>query len=114
MNRKVIFLLVILVGLCAISHVAAADNASDVETSQNDEMVLNEPSTYQFNGSDYTFADIKSTIESAEDGDKIYLNGTFEFSEEITIAKSVTIEGIGDGTTINREALRLFLHCGHL
>ncbi|WP_405316507.1 hypothetical protein [Methanobrevibacter sp.] len=104
MNRKVIFLLVILVGLCAISHVAAADNASDVETSQNDEMVLNEPSTYQFNGSDYTFADIKSTIESAEDGDKIYLNGTFEFSEEITIAKSVTIEGIGDGTTINREA----------
>ena len=104
MNRKVIFLLVILVGLCAISHVAAADNASDVETSQNDEMVLNEPSTYQFNGSDYTFADIKSTIESAEDGDKIYLNGTFEFSEEITIAKSVTIEGIGDGATINREA----------
>lgn len=100
MNRNIILFLVILVGLCAISHVAAADNASDVETSQSDEVVLDEPSTYQFNGSDYIFSDIKSTIESAEDGDKIYLNGTFEFSEEITIYDSVTIEGIGDGATI--------------
>lgn len=84
--------------ICAVSHVCAADEAGDIETGSGE-------NTHQFNDDNYTFNDIKSTVESANDGDKIYLNGTFEFTGEITINKTLTIEGIGDGATIRQEEM---------
>ena len=103
-NGKLIFLLIILLSICAVSHVSATDALNSTEVALNDEMVITDGSNYQFNDSDSTFIDVKNGIESASDGDKIYLNGTFEFTGEVSITKSITIEGVGDGATIKSEA----------
>ncbi len=102
MNKKIIFLLIILMGVCMISQVCAADDTADIETDAGDE-ILAEPVTYQFNDDNYIFEDIKNTVESANDGDKIYLNGTFEFESEININKSITIEGTGEGASFHQQ-----------
>ena len=75
-NGKLIFLLIILLSICAVSHVSATDALNSTEVALNDEMVITDGSNYQFNDSDSTFIDVKNGIESASDGDKIYLNGT--------------------------------------
>ena len=103
MKMKLAFFFIILIALCAISNVGAAEDANSTEIGITDEIALGEENSYQFNDTSYAFEDIKNRIESANDGDKIYFNGTFEFAGEVTVTKSITIEGVDDGATITRD-----------
>lgn len=109
MNRKIIFLLVILVSICAMSHVSAADafgNATDAEiiaesdilddsasdTVENS-VLSNQSSVYLNSGED-----IQQAIDSASEGDTIILNGSFSLDKTITINKTINIIGENDAT----------------
>lgn len=113
MNKKIILCLLILVSLCAISHVSAGDNSdylavddsSDIET-QIDEN-LNSEDTLEIDQNDDEIADggrddaidyrnIQSLINHAKEGGTIYLNGTYVCDYLININKTVHIEGQPD------------------
>lgn len=103
MKKKIIFLLIVLMSICVVSHASAVDDVNGTEIAVTEEIALSEDNVHQFNGEDYNFDNIQSTFESANDGDKIYFNGTFVFDREISVKKSVTIEGIGEGATITLD-----------
>lgn len=105
--KRIIIFLIILMSVFAISHASASDDVADIETAVDDEIVLDEGNVHQFNEDDYNFEDIKNTIESANDGDKFYFNGTFEFGGEVTVKKAITIEGKCDGATIKTDPFQV-------
>lgn len=108
MSKKILFILVILVGICAISHVSAEDVLDDGETQTLNDNVVEEvvgevtgdedslKSTHNLNSGD----DIQAEIDSANEGDTIILNGTFELSDAVKINKTINIIGHGDGATV--------------
>ena len=114
MNKKIILFLLILVSICAISHVSAVDD-SDILSNDLDDMESavveqsdiksedNQILTTTIDSKDTSFEDIKQSIESADYGETIYLNGSFEFKNTITISKSIKIIGTDDGATIKRD-----------
>ena len=80
---KRILLITILIALISLTAVSAQDN----ETIIIDDNPLNVSGT--------TFDDIQNTIDEAESGSTVNLNGTYTGSKEIEIAKDITIEGNG-------------------
>jgi len=126
MKKKILFFLIILISICTISNVCAADDvASDISDNQiaaqtidsieastvDDDTYQQEVTTevkstgntHKLNSDTNTFEDIQKTIDLADDGDTIELNGTFSFNKndnEITINKTITISGAGDGAII--------------
>ena len=114
MNRKVIFFLLILVSVCAISHVSAGD-ASDNSTAigaqiQDEEISVDESSdelqiadeenegVLEANASDYR--NIQQLIDEAEEGGTVFLDGTYVCDYLINVNKTVNIQGRGDGAVI--------------
>ena len=108
MSKKILFILLILVGICAISHVSAEDTLDDGETQTLNDNVVEEvvgevsddenplKSTHNLNSGE----DIQAEIDSANEGDTIVLNGTFELSDAVKINKTINIIGHGDGATV--------------
>ncbi len=119
MKRKLIFFLILLMGICAISAAGASDiddvasdacgdvenqpiaeaDSADNHQQANDENSLG--TVHRLDGKNNTFADLKNTFDQAVDGDTIELNGTFSFSETVNVQKSIKITGCADGATIN-------------
>lgn len=125
MKKKILFFLIILISICALSNVCAAEDvASDISDSQisaqvgdsiessaaddtYQQQVINEVkitgNTHKLNSDTNNFGDIQKTIDQADEGDTIELNGTFRFNRDdnvITINKTMTIRGADDGAII--------------
>lgn len=110
MNRKIILLCVVLIGICAISHVSAADdidivaldNSSGVETQVMEAADVDESEIASDNDDklNVEYRDIQERINSAKDGDIINLTGEYVCDYVIVVNKSVTIQGVDDGATI--------------
>lgn len=91
-------LLLIVIALSAISQVSASDLN---ETSHDeDKLAIDDVDTLTTTYSPKNFTDLETTINNADDGDIIELNGTYEFKKVITIKKSINIVGLGEGATI--------------
>ncbi|WP_458404774.1 hypothetical protein [Methanobrevibacter sp.] len=123
MKKKLIFFLIILISICAISNVSAnvqpddiASDAQNIETQgipsliddsigvETQNQLTDEADTiHKVDSKDKNFSDIQTTVDSANDGDTIELNGTFDFNQKdnaILINKTLTIVGAGEGATI--------------
>lgn len=91
-------LLLIVIAMSAISQVSASDLN---ETSHDeDKLAIDDVDTLTTTYSPKNFTDLETTINNANDGDIIELNGTYEFKKVITIKKSIHIVGLGEGATI--------------
>lgn len=116
MNRKLILFLIVLAAICTVSYAAAAedsalivdDNATvteslaadetvDMEESANDDFVIGEEKTNQNDG---TYRNIQRQIDEANEGDTIYLNGTYYCDYLINVNKTVKIVGLNGGAEI--------------
>ncbi|WP_406535072.1 right-handed parallel beta-helix repeat-containing protein [Methanobrevibacter sp.] len=114
MKKKIIFLLVILVSICAMSHASAADAFDNVTDTQIiaesdiiDESTLNlegdsDEVTILADANSITYInpgdDVQQKIDSANEGDKIVFNGSFSLENTITLNKKMDIDGINDAT----------------
>lgn len=96
MNRKLILCLLILISICAISHVSAAEDVDNVTCDESDSIseIIDEEKLGD------TYRDIQNQIDSANDGDTIKLTGEYECDYIIKVNKSVNIVGLDDGATI--------------
>lgn len=96
-KRLLCGLLVIVTLLAVISQVSATDNltADNIAVSDDSQIIT---TTY----SPKNFTDLQNNIETAEDGDIIELNGTYEFKNTIKVNKSITIKGT-DETIIKKD-----------
>lgn len=111
MNKKILMFLLILISICAISHVSAADssdfiaqdNSSNMETQIIDEN-LNEDVLKVSEIDEKVVADggrdeaddyrnIQTLIDNAKEGGTIYLNGTYVCDYLINVNKSIHIVG---------------------
>ena len=102
MNRKLIFFLVILVSLCAISHASAAEDEDivtidEADTAQELDLTVDESADDKLNEG---YLDIQNKIDNANDGDNITLTGEYEWNVVVNVSKSVNIVGTGDGATV--------------
>ena len=99
MNKKLLLLfLLVLVSLCAVSNASAVDD-SDLIAMNNETQVIEEvPEGNVYNINPDT--SIQDTINNANPGDTIVLNGTFELKNAIDIDKEIKIVGDGNGATI--------------
>ncbi|WP_298521600.1 hypothetical protein [uncultured Methanobrevibacter sp.] len=119
MNRRILLLLLILVSVCAMSHVSAADNSdylavdnsSDIEMQIMDEAISDDVSFEALkvdeNSADeeigakaIDYRNIQSIIDGSEEGDTVYLNGTYICDYLVNINKTVNIIGRDDGAVI--------------
>lgn len=110
MNRKTILLLLILISICAISHVSAqdemdliaGDNITDIQsieqTIDNDACQVSDDEKLDAGNNDYR--NIQKEIDNAQDGDTIDLEGEYVCDYLIVVNKSVKITGKGEGATI--------------
>ena len=101
MKRKLIIVLLILMSICAISHVSANDNLNETVSeaqSIDDEIAINEEATddNQIVG-DNSYRDIQEQINNASEG-TIYLNGSYECDYLINVNKTVEIVGINNAS----------------
>lgn len=108
MNKKIILLLIILVGICAVSHVSAADdsgvaasdNSTDIQIiGQDDDLDNCQASDDKLGDVNLEFRKIQEDIDAAEEGGTIYLKGEYVGDYLINVNKSVNIVGT-DGATI--------------
>lgn len=102
MKRKMIIVLLILMSICAISHVSANDNLNETVSeaqSIDDEIAINEEATddNQIAG-DNSYRDIQEQINNASEGKSIYLNGSYECDYVINVNKTVEIVGINNAS----------------
>lgn len=119
MKKKIILLLLILISICAISHVSALedtdtitfDNSCDIAAQivdENDDSSLKssigEDTELDSQGSDEKIANdyrnIQTEIDNAKDGDTINLTGNYTSDYIINVNKSVTIQGVGEGAVL--------------
>ncbi|MBR4447439.1 hypothetical protein [Methanobrevibacter sp.] len=115
LNKKYI-LFVLLVAICLISTVSAADidNADELtDTDDVEEVVIYEKLSVaqdsdllseDFLVDEKTFNAIQTKVDAASDGDRIILDGSYEGSgSPITVNKNLTIRGTGTNTTLNAK-----------
>lgn len=116
MNKKIILFLLILVSLCAISQVSAADstdclatdNADDIEVqgieeTDFEESFINQDSQVnddKIKSENNNYREIQDKIDQASEGATIDLEGEYVCDYLITVNKSVNIVGTGNGATI--------------
>jgi predicted outer membrane repeat protein len=115
MKKNVIMFLLLLVMLCAVSHVSAAedsdclafDNSTDIETQSIEEAndlkqdsVIEDAYNQEYASESGSSEDIKEKIDNAQAGDVINLSGNYNINFSIVINKDIEIVGIGDGATI--------------
>ena len=100
MKRKTVILLLILIGICAISHVSANDNLNETISeaqSIDDEIAINEEVTEDNQiASNNSYRDIQHQIDNATEGGTIYINGSYDCDYIIHVNKTVEIVGIND------------------
>ena len=124
MNKKLALLFIILISVCAISHASAADNSTDAVTQIENNEIIDSCNVESIsadeagdNSSNVYYVDsnsnVQSAIDKANEGDTIVLNGTFELKDAISINKTISIIGYGDGATLkpndlNYKDLRFF------
>ena len=104
----------ILVSICAISQASATDDADFISDDESNIQCLDDSSinsdseiladAHQIDSSNYEDDKIQNTIDSASDGDIIYLNGTFELNKAINVNKAISIVGVGDGAKIKSDS----------
>ena len=106
MNRKIILFLVILIGICAISHASAADNLTDSDAGiveapcDADEIAVDEADQI----SDNEYRDLQERINQAKENETITLNGsTYNCDYLININKTITIDGNGSTLVFNGD-----------
>lgn len=106
MKKIIILLLLVLISICAISQVSAADdfdnvaldNSSDIETQVIEETVADDSKLSSDNNQQY--GDIQEKINNAEDGATINLTGEYVSDYVVIVNKSVTLKGVDGGVTI--------------
>ena len=86
----------------------AIEEGTVFEISDDEEDILSdEPKTYELDGEVNTTVDIQDAIDLANPGDTIKLKGTFKFDDDnsntIQISKSINILGVGDGANITTD-----------
>ncbi|MDO5811092.1 MAG: hypothetical protein Q4Q37_08355, partial [Methanobrevibacter sp.] len=82
-----------------ISHKIAADDK--LEVSNNSEVLKTEFNPVDFN-------EIQNSIDSANDGDTIVLNGNYVFTGTINVNKSLNVIGINNAVVDGNSKVRLF------
>lgn len=111
MNKKITLLLLILLSICAISHVSAANDTDIIADGDADSTALeiNEIVDEQIsdcntdeliNEGENQFREIQQKIDDAEEGSTINLTGEYECDYLIIVNKSVNIVGTGEGANI--------------
>lgn len=105
MNRKIILFLLILVSICAISNVSAADNLTDTDTgimeaaNDADEITISDDKL-----SNNEYRNLQETINQAKENETITLDGsTYNCDYLININKTITIDGNGSTLIFNGE-----------
>ena len=119
MNKKIILLLLILISICAISHVSALEDSdaitfdnsgdiaaqivdenddADLESSIGEDTELESQIDDEKLNNDYR--NIQTEIDKAKDGDTINLTGNYISDYIINVNKSVTIQGLGEGAVL--------------
>jgi predicted outer membrane repeat protein len=116
MNKKIILFLLILVSICAISNVSASDssdfialdNSTDIEAQAIDEAIdedealkaNDEIDDEKLSADADDYRTIQQIIDDADEGDTVYLDGTFICDYLVNVDKTVNIVGRGDGAII--------------
>ena len=100
MKRKTVILLLILIGICTISHASANDNLNETISeaqSIDDEIAINEEVTEDNQiASNNSYRDIQHQIDNATEGGTIYINGSYDCDYIIHVNKTVEIVGINN------------------
>ena len=86
--------------IALLDSISAADGNDDLESS-----IEESASSDKLGDSSKTFDDIQSLVESANDGDTIYLSGNYTGRNSVNITKSITIDGNGSTTIDGKEAM---------
>lgn len=91
--------------IALLDSISSADGNDDLESSTEESA-----SSDKLGDSSKTLDDIQSLIESAKDGDTIYLSGNYAGSEHsVNISKSITIDGKGSTTIDGKAAMSDYL-----
>ncbi|MDO5831371.1 MAG: hypothetical protein Q4Q14_00905 [Methanobrevibacter sp.] len=99
---KRILLITILIALISLTAVSAEDNETII--------IGDNP----LNVSGTAFDDIQNTIDEAEAGSTVNLNGTYTGLKEIEIAKDITIEGNGATLDANHKSKIIHISSGNV
>lgn len=110
MRKLLILILIMLVGISALSCAGAADDFDESLINSQDMDSLETNTVHHLDGENKTVADIQNTIDAASEGDTIELAGTFEFGDydnAINVNKTLTIRGAGDGAVLKPDSFKL-------
>ncbi|MBR4448559.1 hypothetical protein [Methanobrevibacter sp.] len=118
MNKKIVLLFLIVLSIFVMSNVSAADIDAQMMENTNEDIADVSISDESLNGNQNDVVlneirhvnsgqSIQEAIDSANDGDTIILNGTFELESEVKINKTLNITGEGDGASIKYYAFAL-------
>ena len=122
LNKKIIFLAILLISLLSLSAVSAADDtASDISSTIDDvtlektvnEEIISEEGTGETTQEPKSFTNLNDTINGNSDdyisldSDYIYTDDDYEFQHGINITRDVTINGNGH-TIDGNNAARIF------
>ena len=103
MNKKLLLFLVILVSICAVSHVNAADNSTIIAQDNFTEIETQaiDVGSDDIISSDTNYRTIQEQIDDAPEGGTIYLEGDYYCDYLINVNKPITIEGNGATIKMN-------------
>ncbi len=122
LNKKIIFLAILLISLLSLSAVSAADDtASDISSTIDDvtlektvnEEIISEEGTGETTQEPKSFTNLNDAINGNDDdsisldSDYIYTDDDYEFQHGINITRDVTINGNGH-TIDGNNAARIF------
>ncbi|WP_298521601.1 right-handed parallel beta-helix repeat-containing protein [uncultured Methanobrevibacter sp.] len=98
--------------IALVSHVSASDETvSDEIISQDftgEVISVEESPVISSNYTPSDASDLQNCINSANDGDTIILNGTYNLKDTINIDKGVTLVGVGEGALIKKDNFNFY------
>ena len=114
MKKSLILFLLILISVCAVSNVSAADdanilasdNTTDIETKTTDEsptedyLVDSQDNANNLKSGNNNYRNLQYKIDNAKEGDTITIEGNYTCDYLINVDKTLKIVGAGDGAVI--------------
>ena len=114
MKKSLILFLLILISVCAVSNVSAADdanilasdNTTDIETKTTDEsptedyLADSQDNANNLKSGNNNYRDLQYKIDNAKEGDTITIEGNYTCDYLINVDKTLKIVGAGDGAVI--------------
>ena len=122
MNKKIILFILVLVSICALSHVSAVDDADSIASSDVDLIASPDADTIETQSIEETeesnldqdneesslkdsYRNLQEEINNAENGTTLELSENYTCDYLININKSITIVGVNGGGVIKYDRL---------